>query len=192
MTPPAATPPTRRSSLRTTLVAVVLMALAVPLTTAQGAQIDARRVRAVDAKAADLLAHGAALSPVVANLVEQLEHSDLYVYIETGLLRDMGLRGMCGAMRIVAATPAGRFVRISIIVPGVQANLIAALAHELQHAVEVAADPTATDAESLLRCYRANGFRKPDGTYCTKAATSVTAIVRREVATAFAGRGAER
>lgn len=192
MTSPAAIETTASYARRALLIAAALVTLAAPLASAQDGPIDIRRVRAADAKAAELLAEGAALSPIVAGLIRQIEQSDLYVYIETGLLREMGHRGMCAAMRIVAATPAGRFVRISINVPGVRVNLLAALAHELQHAVEVAADPTVADAEELLRCYKANGFQKPDGTCCTKEATRVTALARTEVTKAFAARSAER
>lgn len=164
------------------LAVAFLLAVGCLAAEASGPRSPASRVRAADPKAAELLATGTALSPAVAGLVDTLDESDLIVYVETALLRERGLRGKCGAMRIVASTPAGRFVRITVNVPGIDVNLIAALGHELQHAVEVAADPTVTDADTLLHCYKSRGFRKPDGTYCTREATRVASVVRAEVA----------
>jgi hypothetical protein len=192
MTPPASTPTTRRPSLRALLVAAAIVAATAPLAAAQEPAPNVSRVRAADPKAAYLLAKAPKASPAVARLLDALEQSDLYVYVETGLLRDMGLRNMCGAMRIVAATPSGRFVRISINVPGVDANLIGALAHELQHAVEVAGQPEVKDAAGLLRFYQANGYRKSDGTYCTREATQMTSLARSEVNSAVMARASRK
>jgi hypothetical protein len=86
----------------------------------------------------------------------------------------------------------GGVVRISINVPGVDANLIGALAHELQHALEVAGHPEIRDAAGLLSFYQATGFRKPDGTYCTREAVQMTSLARSEVSAVSMARGSRR
>jgi hypothetical protein len=192
MTRPAAASTTRRHGLGVLLIAAAVVAGPAAPAAAQDAPLNASRVRAADRKAASLLTTGIANSATVARLVEVIEQSDLCVYVETALLRELGLRGMCGTMRIVAATPRGRYIRISINVPDGDANLIGALAHELQHAAEIASHPEVRNADDLCRFYRGAGFQKPNGTYCTKDAVRVTELVLTEVARAFAARGAER
>lgn len=192
MTRLATTPTTCHPGVRALLMAAALVSVAAPPADAQDDHLNVSRIRVADKKAGSVLANGLAASPTVARLVAAIEQSDLCVYVETALLKELGLRGMCGTMRIVAATPRGRYVRISINVPDGDANLAGALAHELQHAVEIASHPEIRNADDLLRFYRTAGFQKANGTYCTREAVRVTELVRTEVATAFARRHAER
>ena len=186
---PAATLPTRRHGLRALLTAATIASV---LPAAAQAPSHGSRIRATDRKAACVLVHGLATSPTVVRLAVAVERSDLYVHVETALMKELGLRGIAGTMRIVAATPRGRYVRVTISVPDGNANLVAALAHELQHAAEIAPHPEIRNADDLRRFYRIRGFRKPDGTYCTKAAVNVFEAVRGEVATALAASNDQR
>lgn len=183
MVPPSSPTPSRCRFSFGAVVAIAVLALA-PATNAQGQEAAGPRVRAYDRKAAALLASGLAQSQEVAALVEQLNRGDLFVCIETGLAQALGLRAKCGTLRITAATPAGRYARLSIVVPGQQVDLIGALAHELQHAVEVAGAPEVQDAATLRRFYEAKGFRNPDGTYCTREAVAAGLAARQESARA--------
>ena len=44
-----------------------------------------------------------------------------------------------------------------------RATLIGLLGHELQHAAEIAGEPSVVDHESLAACYRRIGFSSPAG-----------------------------
>ncbi len=109
-----------------------------------GGQSD--RLRGMDPGARALLAAGAARSPTFSAIAATLERSDLIVYVETRALK---LRGQ---LQFVRATPAARYVRIAVNVPGREDELIAWLAHELWHAVEIAQarDVTSDAGVSLL------------------------------------------
>jgi hypothetical protein len=134
-----------------------------------------RHVRPVDPAAATLLEHGARLSPTVARLLQVLEHSDLFVYVETGCLK------VKAALRFAVATPQGRFLRITINAPELECRMIGELAHELQHAVEIAGAPQVKDTASLNRYYEIEGIRTPEGGYCTLEARRVGLLALYEV-----------
>lgn len=108
-------------------------------------------VRGLDAKAEWLLKEGVARSVVFKELVRTLEQSDIIVYVQTGACRTPG-------QLVFAAAPSNRrYLRILIRVPGRDAVLIAWLAHELQHAAEIASAPEVTDQRSLLHFYQRIG-----------------------------------
>ena len=107
----------------------------------------AAHVRGSDPEARRLLQAGAARSVTFRGLLEALEPSDVIVYVNTGVLDGPG-------QLVFAAAGSGcRFLRISIRVPGRDADLIAWLAHELQHAVEIATAREVRDSNGLLRLY---------------------------------------
>jgi hypothetical protein len=132
-------------------------------------------VRAVSEKAASLLEQGSARSATFRRLVGILEQSDVIVQIDTGYLRGPG------QLTFVAATAAARYVRITMKVPAVDDDLLPLLAHELQHAVEIASAPGIIGQQTLQAFYRNHGLVGPDGTACTRAAQEVAVIVGREI-----------
>jgi len=116
------------------------------------------RLRAADAKAAALVAAGMARSTTFRELVQTIEHSDLVVYVETRpFLR------VPGQMQLLAATTGCRHVRVSVRTPGLDTELVAWLAHELTHAVEVATAPGVRDQAGLRRLYQRIGRAGRDG-----------------------------
>jgi hypothetical protein len=136
------------------------------------------RVRPVDTKAAALLKAGAARSETFRGILEGLEHSDLVVYVETGVL------DLPGQVHLAAATPGTRYVRVSIRVPGLEDDLLPWLAHELWHATEIARAPQVTTQESLLAHYERIGgaFRAGSAVIMeTAAAQGMQAQVEREL-----------
>ena len=141
-----------------------------------GAQPEVNRVRPIGGAARMLLEDGPAQSPTVARLLKAIGRSDLIVYVATGILR------VPGRLELACAKPGVRFLRITINVPDAEPRLIAALAHELQHAVEIAGAPEVTDAASLAGYYREHGQCMTGNEYCTKAAQQVTTTVLCEVA----------
>jgi len=75
-----------------------------------------------------------------------------------------------------------RYVRIRV--DGLrlsQADRISALAHELQHALEVAADPAVRDSAGLAALYRRIGWEAQRGRFETAAARDVGTRVRKEL-----------
>jgi hypothetical protein len=151
------------------------------------AQVDARqsaspsggplsRVRPLGAVARMLLEDGAAQSPIVARLLDTIQRSDLLIYVATGLLP------VPGRLDFACARQGVRYLRITVNVPDAEPNLIAALAHELQHAAEIAGALEVTDAASLASFYRQHGQRICGDEYCTKVAQQVTTTVLCEVA----------
>ena len=121
----------------------------------------ATRVRPLGAVARMLLEDGAAQSPTVARLLETIERSDLLVYVATGFLQ------VPGRLDFACSRQSVRYLRITVNVPDAEPRPIAALAHELQHAVEIAGAPEVTDAASLARHYREYGQRIYGNEYCT-------------------------
>jgi hypothetical protein len=109
------------------------------------------RLRPAGRKAEALLSAGIAGSATFRQLVEAIERSDLVVYVETRTLR------LPGQLQLVAASPGCRHLRVSIRVPGLDAELTAWLAHELWHAVEIAGAGEVRDQASLLRFYQRAG-----------------------------------
>lgn len=133
-------------------------------------------VRGYDKTSAYLLARARLLSPTVERLVATLQTSDVIVAVKTGCLR------VPGQLQLVGAASTVRYLCITLNGPGPEAELIAALAHELQHAVEVAAAREVTDDTWMARYYETHGQRSRRGAYCTHEATKITDVVRYELA----------
>src|SRR5215471_10539006 len=98
-----------------------------------------RHIRTTNAYVSSLLKDGFYRSPTFARLVTRLERSDLIVYIE--LLERMP-SGIEGRMMMMPRTHDHRYVRIQIEMQGSNADGVALLGHELQHARELADAPS--------------------------------------------------
>lgn len=131
-------------------VCVVVTASAVLAQPASQGTVE-NRLRPADRGAAILLEAGQALSSTFRELTAAIERSDLIVYVETRPDR------LPGQLQFVAATPACRFVRVSIKTPGLPRERVAWLAHELRHAVEIATAPEIRDQATLRRYYERIG-----------------------------------
>ena len=125
------------------MVTMMLLALAV---TAQDSSH--RHVRASESRILALLEAGLSRSATFRRLVATLDASDVIVYIEPKTTRQ-ALGGYLAHNITVAG--AYRYLHVAIETTGAKDRLIPLLAHELQHAVEVAQAPEAVDAESLGR-----------------------------------------
>jgi hypothetical protein len=156
----------------------LVMVLALALATQESAP---RHVRTVDSKILALIDAGISGSATFRGLIATLNESDVIVYIAPNLSRHT-LGGYL-AHNIVSRGQF-RYVRIAIDITGSEDRLISVLAHELQHAIEVAQAPDARDAQSVERlfsqlavafgCDRSNCFE-------TKAAKDVQSIVKEEL-----------
>ena len=140
---------------------------------------DHRHLRAVDRRVRDAIAEGLRRSATFASLVVALDQSDVIVYIETS----RGLPStLAGRMLIVAGPANQRYLRIQVAASPRGVELIALVAHELQHALEVAASPQVRDEESLIGLYEAIGRRgRGEHRYDTMAAQDAGRQVRTEL-----------
>jgi hypothetical protein len=142
----------------------------------------APRVRSADPKILTLIDAGRSHSATFRSLIAMLNESDVIVYIEPKLTRQ-ALSGYLAHR--VFAQGRYRYLRIAIETAGSERRLVSLLAHELQHAVEVARAPEARDSESVERLFRRLAVNFGCGwTNCfeTKAARDVERLVEKEFA----------
>ena len=167
--------------VRRLLGAVSVMAL-VGLT-AQAAlaqQAPATHVRAESAEFRALIQRAASDSPTVNALIDRLNRSDVVVYVRHGRL-SWTLDGRTGLFAVNGST---RYLVVELACPRSALTLAATLAHELQHAVEIADSPAIVDAASLERFYTVVGERAGAPgrlLFETAAARAVGSRVRREI-----------
>jgi hypothetical protein len=145
-------------------------------------------VRGASPRETALLQALIARSATARTLTAQIGLEAVIVYVE---IRASMPRGH-GATRLAATTPDTRFIRITL-APGAHPDDLAALlAHELQHALEIARADV-TNSDDLRRLYRAIGEnRAAYDAFETVAAQEVGARVRQELSQASAKRSAAR
>lgn len=141
------------------------------------------RVRPNDKRSAALLVEGLRLSATMRHLVDQLEQRHVVVYVQV----ENRLKGrLAGSLTWIAGTRHVRYVRVSINPELRGAAAVAVLGHELQHAIEVANEPSIVDDKSLNAFYREHGISTSmhRNNWDTEAAQLVTREVRRDLANA--------
>jgi hypothetical protein len=113
-----------------------------------------------------LVAEGIDRSAIFRALAGRLHASDVVVYVRFGRCRG----GVPACLLLVSARPAPLRLLIKLDRFGrSESTLIALLAHELQHANEVAASPDVTDAASFQRFFERHGRKGSDGFDTAKA-----------------------
>jgi hypothetical protein len=142
------------------------------------------RLRPQDARLEKVLKEGAARSTTFKALVDRIEASNVIVYVALNPIMKSSLSGMLTWM-----TRAGeyRYVRASIRPDLTFDQMIATIAHELQHAVEVIEDETVVDEKTLVELYRRIGHQNSNVTparWETTAAQQAGFRVRRELGSA--------
>jgi hypothetical protein len=146
------------------------------------AHVIAPHLRTTDSRLRAVLADGIASSPTLRALVSQLEQSDVVVYLEHAA---RPLAGVAGRLTFVSAQGGARYVVVYLACVGSRSQQLAILAHELQHAVEIAEDPSIVDEPSMSRAYTRIGYVNRWMTsavaFDTKAARDIEERVRVEV-----------
>ena len=163
------------------LLAVLLFAPPLPpmpLTEADVLEAPTRHIRSSDQSVRKLLRQGYRKSSTFASLVTRLQRSDVIVYIEDVPRLPGALEGR---MMMLPRVNGYRYVRIQIALRGSPEDSIGTLAHELQHAVEVANATDVIDIEGLARLYQRIGIRSGPDVYDTNAAQQTGRTVRREL-----------
>ena len=135
------------------------------------------RVRAVTPLLRTLIADTAARSPTVRDLLARLACTDVIVYVELTPSPQVPT----AATRLVTSVRGVRFLRISISAAVSFGDLAPQLAHELQHAVEIAEQGEVSDAAGVRRLYQRIGRARGDDRFETDAAREVEGIVRGEL-----------
>jgi hypothetical protein len=139
------------------------------------------RIRPQDPRLADLLRAGVARSATFRAIVNRLEAGKMIVYVSLSPTMRSSLAG-----KLTWITEAGgfRYVRATINTEQSADQMIATLAHELQHALEVSDDLSVVDQRSLLGLYRRIGRPSYSGinaAWETVAAQQTGFQVRREL-----------
>jgi hypothetical protein len=162
------------------LFAIALSAVVITSSTLAAAD-GGPRIRPQDARLSQLLRNGVARSATFKALVDRIEASNVIVYLALNPIMKKNLSGTLTWM-----TKAGdyRYVRASISPDLTHDQMIATLAHELQHAVEVVDDPNVISENTLVALYRRIG--RPNGNLSTtawetEAAQETGYQVRREL-----------
>lgn len=141
-------------------------------------------VRAMDPAAVEACDHGRASSAAFRALVESFDPERVVVHIETGAIH---VFGTAGATRLVGTAGRWRYVRITVD-PDLSLDARAAvIAHELQHAREIAEADAATQPQ-VRRLFERIGNPVPGtpDTFETADAIMAGRRVWRELRTAAA------
>ena len=151
------------------------------------------RIRPQDPRLADLLRIGAARSATFRAIVNRLEAGNLIVYVA---LSPNMKAALAGKLTWMTRTGAYRYVKATINTEQSSDQMIATLAHELQHALEVHDDESVVDQRSLIGLYKRIGRQSSSGAIAgfeTDAAQATGFQVRRELmASAAAAAAASR
>ena len=132
--------------------------------------------RPVDQSSAITLAHTVERSAIARTLIQQIQSSNVIVHIESSAHLPGGFGG---TTRFVTSRGGYRYVRITLAAGLPHRHRSAILAHELQHAWEVARS-TATGVEELKRLFEHEGHRAGEY-YETQAAIDVERSVWLEL-----------
>lgn len=160
-----------------------LCALLLLLSVAAAAGADnAPRLRTGDRRVRALLHEAVARSASLRALVARLERSDVVVYLRCEALPPH----LDGRLTFVSAAGGFRYVVVHLAVERSALRKMAALGHELQHALEIADRPEIVDQASLARAYATFGFERPTRHFAVTAFDTVAAVevgkqVRREL-----------
>ena len=94
-------------------------------------------------------------SPTFRSIVERIDGSDVIVHMTCGYFKSAT---MAGRTMLSSAGPDVRYVRVQILCDQSPQALMAIVAHELQHAAEIASARAVIDDNSFGRLYRKIGF----------------------------------
>jgi hypothetical protein len=139
-------------------------------------------VRSDSAEIRALIHDAAERSPTVRALIDEIDQSNMIVYVNVRMFSSQLLEGRIG---YVASTRGTRFLAIELACPRTRDAQMTTLAHELHHAVEIARAPWVVSADTLARYYETIGVLTDPArdrlTFETEAARETASRVRREL-----------
>ena len=134
-------------------------------------------VRTTDPRAERWVEIGATESQTFRELLDRLSESDVIVHVQ--LVERLNVAGQTYFVKSAATV---RYVRIELVAGGYVWDMIALLAHELQHAVEIAGAPGVRDRQTLAQFYGGMpGNSVAHSEYDSVAARVTEARVKREL-----------
>jgi hypothetical protein len=129
------------------------------------------------ANALTLLDDAATRSATVRELIARLEATDVIVYVEVTPSPQIHL----ARTKLVTAVAGARFLRIGLKSALPPYDVTPLIAHELQHAIEIAEQPDVRDENAVRRLYARIGHQHGTDSYETDAAKQVERRVRDEI-----------
>ena len=119
-----------------------------------GAAVPLVRLKPADPEMRRLIGEGYGRSTSFRELVDALHRTNAIVTVQFGMCANGRFRS---CVTNVAGDERTRNIRIKVNTRTTDNRLIATIAHELWHALEILADPGARDPESVLALYRRIG-----------------------------------
>ena len=159
-------------------VLMLAMAATIPVSPSAALESPTRHIRTAFPYITSLLKDGFYKSPTFARLVTRLERSDLIVYVE--VLQQMPA-GVEGRLLMLPRAHDTRYVRIQMGTQMSIADGVALLAHELEHATELADAPGVVNMDEFVALYERIGQRNGWHQYETAAAQETARQVRSEI-----------
>jgi hypothetical protein len=158
------------------LVLLIALVGGAPATTAAAGATG--EVRPLQPRGRRLLMNGAARSATFRHLLEQIAATDLIVYVDANPFEGLRLEG---ALRFAGSGRGVRYVIVWVRPTRFEDRVIATLAHELRHAVEVGAATDVKSQRALTRLYEVIGRSDRRGHLESEAAQAVARQVAREL-----------
>lgn len=146
----------------------------------EAAVLDAptRHVRADGRDARRVLGAGYRRSPTFASLIQRLQASDVTVYVTIVQALPLPLRGRS---ELVSGSRHSRYVRIDVLMAANPDDTVARVAHELQHALEIADAREVTDQTAMERLYKRIGMSSGPAMFETALAMKTERQVQQEL-----------
>jgi hypothetical protein len=123
---------------------------------ADGPEGSQPRVRTTDERLAEILEAGIERSETLRELVAALQRSNVIVYITP---QAPARNVVYGELHFMASSAGVRYLRVAVRQDLSRAQVTAMIAHELQHALEVAAAAEVVDDRSMAALYWSIGYR---------------------------------
>lgn len=138
------------------------------------------RTRPLSAGAITLLKDAVERSAIVEDLLEQIERTDLVVYLMDSM--PGVFVGPKSTMVFLSGDTSSRYLLIRLDQMRLpQPERIAALAHELHHALEVAAAPEVKGASDMAGLYRRIGWETSKGRFESRGAQAIALRVFKQL-----------
>ncbi|HSL21314.1 MAG TPA: hypothetical protein VK886_07260 [Vicinamibacterales bacterium] len=135
-------------------------------------------VRAVEPRVAEIIQDGIRRSATFARLYRSLQQTDVILFVQTS--RDLP-RALVGGLSLITSTPLARYLRADIRADLPRWDMIATIAHEMQHALEIAGAYEVRDAPGVNALYRRIGRAQGAHVLETDVAYRVGLQVRAEM-----------
>ena len=173
--------------MRNTIIAVCLMLATLDAAAASPEPVPTAspwsawsRTRPLSAGAITLLKDAVRHSAIVEDLLAQIERTDLVVYLMDSM--PGVFTGPKSSMVFLSGDTSNRYLLIRLDAMRLpQPERIAALAHELHHALEVAAAPEVKGASDMAGLYRRIGWETSKGRFESRGAQATALKVSKQL-----------